>query len=91
MKPRYEITLQGYNDRLEMSVHGDIGLFEQLMIIDRLVHVFKLSKLMRAICGYMISRGGLAVILGQDYGTEYRFDGEALMKMMEKFKEEGTA
>ena len=90
MKPRFEITLQGYNDRLEMSVHGEIGLFEQLMIIDRLVHLFKYDRLMRAICGYMITRGGIAAILGRDYGTEYRYDVDAIKEMMEKFKKEGT-
>ena len=86
-KRKYKIHLDGYDDRLEMEISGNFGFLEQLMIIDRLVHVFEYDELMRTICSYMILRGGLAAILGHDYGTEYRFDGEALKEMMEKFKE----
>lgn len=90
MKPNYELDIKGFDNRIEMRLHGSMSMWEKLTMLDQITKHLDLDDFGRFAVGYTIMEGGIAKIMGKDYGTTIKFDGEALMKMMEKFKEEGT-
>lgn len=90
MKPRYEMNIKMYNERLEINGHGELCDTDIAIIFDQLANALKLDMPDRFMIGAIISVGGIAKMMGRDYGTTVSVDSELLEKLYGRFKEKGT-
>ena len=78
MKPRYEMNIKMYKERLEITGHGELDESDIAIIFDQLANALKLGMPERFMVGAIISGGGIAKMMGRDYGTTVSVDSELL-------------
>ena len=80
----YKIEITGRSGNIEMMVDGRINRMDLLVLFDQLAAHLLSTSLERFLVSEMIKEGGLAKVIGREYGETTKIDLAAVKDMMKK-------